>query len=100
MIQLKDQPKHEAVPESATRFYLKSADGLVEFVKSQDGAVTGLEILDDNQKIKASLAPAPKAGAGEQTKAQRGWKALQGRRNREQSPRTGNPLHDVDPTLE
>ena len=69
MIQSKDQPELEAVPESETRFYLKTADGLAEFVRGQDGAVNALEILHGNQKIKASRAPTTeKAGAGEQTK--------------------------------
>ena len=69
MIQAKDQPKREAVPESETRFYLKAADGLVEFLRSQDGTVSSLEILDGNQNIKASRAPVTaKAGTGEQTK--------------------------------
>jgi CubicO group peptidase (beta-lactamase class C family) len=69
MIQAKDEPKHEAVPESETRFYLKAADGLVEFLRSQDGTVSAIEILDGNQKIKASRAPSTtKGGTGEQTK--------------------------------
>jgi hypothetical protein len=69
MIQAKDQSKREAVPESETRFYLKAADGLVEFLRSQDGTVSAIEILDGNQRIKASRAPATaKAGTGEQTK--------------------------------
>jgi CubicO group peptidase (beta-lactamase class C family) len=69
MIQAKDQPRREAVPESETRFYLKAADGLVEFVRSRDGTVSALEILDGNQKIKAGRPPTTtKAGTGEQTK--------------------------------
>jgi CubicO group peptidase (beta-lactamase class C family) len=69
MIQANDQSKREAVPESETRFYLKAADGLVDFLRSQDGTVRAIEILDGNQRIKASRAPATaKAGSGEQTK--------------------------------
>lgn len=69
IIQFKNQSQREAVPESETQFYLKGADGLAEFGRGQDGAVSTLEILDGNQKIKVSRASAPaKARAGEQTK--------------------------------
>jgi CubicO group peptidase (beta-lactamase class C family) len=69
LFQLNDQPKHEAVPESETRFYVKTSDGLAEFVKGRDGGVNALEVLYANQNIKASRAPAPaKAGVGAQTK--------------------------------
>ena len=69
MIQPKDQPRLEAVPESETRFYLKPADGLAEFVRGQDGSVNALEMLHGNQKIKARRAPTTaKPDAGEQTK--------------------------------
>ncbi len=70
MIQLKDQPRHEAVPESETRFYLKTADGLAEFVRGPDGAVNALEMLIANRKFKAGRLPATaKSGAAEQTKS-------------------------------
>lgn len=70
MIQLKDQPRHEAVPESETRFYLKTADGLAQFVRGPDGAVNALEMLLANRKFKAGRLPATaKSGAAEQTKS-------------------------------
>jgi CubicO group peptidase (beta-lactamase class C family) len=69
MIQPNNEPKFEAVPESETRFYLKTADGLAEFVKGPDGAVNVVEMLLANRKIKAGRAPVTAMpGAAEQTK--------------------------------
>ena len=70
MIQPNNQAKLEAVPESETRFYLKGADGLAEFVTAQDGAVTALKMLLANENITANRAPeTAKADAGEPAKA-------------------------------
>jgi hypothetical protein len=70
MIQLKGQPKFEAVPESATRFYIKPVDGLAEFVLRQDGAVTTLKLLNSNENVTATrVAAEVKANAAGLSKA-------------------------------
>ena len=96
MIQPKNEPKFEAVPESETRFYLKTADGLAEFVRGPDGAVNVVEMLLANRKFKAGRAPATaKPGDTEATKP----KAIG---NLPASPGPGmlsfrKKRHDVDP---
>ena len=71
-IEPKGQPRLQAVPESETRFYLKPADGLAEFVKDADGSAIAIELVLGNQKIKANRVRAkekPAANAHEKPAA-------------------------------
>jgi len=68
MIRPKDQLKLEAVPESATRFYLRAADALAEFVTGPGGVVNELDMVLGNQRIKASrVQKTAEADAGQRT---------------------------------
>ena len=51
MGQATGQPKVELYPEAETKFFLKVVDGQVEFVKSEDGKVTGLILIQGGQKL-------------------------------------------------
>jgi CubicO group peptidase (beta-lactamase class C family)/uncharacterized protein YneR len=45
------QPKVELFPEAETKFFLKVADGQVEFVKDGTGKVTGLILIQGGQRL-------------------------------------------------
>jgi CubicO group peptidase (beta-lactamase class C family) len=51
MGQATGQPKVELYPEAETKFFLKVVDGQVEFVKDEDGQVTGLILIQGGQKL-------------------------------------------------
>jgi hypothetical protein len=51
MGQATGQPKVELYPEAETKFFLKVVDGQVEFVKSENGKVTGLILIQGGQKL-------------------------------------------------
>ena len=51
MGQATGQPKVELYPEEETKFFLKVVDGQVEFVKSEDGKVTGLVLIQGGQRL-------------------------------------------------
>ena len=51
MGQATGQPKVELYPEAETKFFLKVVDGQVEFVKSEDGKVTGLILIQGGQRL-------------------------------------------------
>jgi CubicO group peptidase (beta-lactamase class C family) len=74
MIQPKGKPRVEAVPEAETRFYIKTIDGLAEFVKNPDGKVTHVMVLLNNEKLKYHRidAPAKLPDARETTKVKPG----------------------------
>jgi CubicO group peptidase (beta-lactamase class C family) len=65
-VEPKGQGRLLAVPESATRFYLKGADATVEFTSDGKNAVSHLTLLQDNQYSKAvktkPSGPAPAPG--------------------------------------
>ncbi len=47
------EPAVEILPESETRFFLKVADGKVEFVKDETGRVTGMLLLQKGRTVLA-----------------------------------------------
>jgi len=51
MGQATGQPKVELYPEAETKFFLKVVDGQVEFIKSEDGKVTGLILIQGGQRL-------------------------------------------------
>jgi CubicO group peptidase (beta-lactamase class C family) len=51
MGQATGQPKVELYPEAEMKFFLKVVDGQVEFVKGEDGKVTGLILIQGGQKL-------------------------------------------------
>jgi len=51
MGQATGQPKVELFPEAETKFFLKVVNGQVEFVKSEDGRVNGLVLIQGGQKL-------------------------------------------------
>jgi hypothetical protein len=51
MGQATGQPKVELYPEGETKFFLKVVDGQVEFVKSEDGKLTGLILIQGGQRL-------------------------------------------------
>jgi hypothetical protein len=51
MGQATGQPKVELYPEAEMKFFLKVVDGRVEFVKSEAGKVTGLILIQGDQRL-------------------------------------------------
>lgn len=51
MGQATGQAKVELYPEAETKFFLKVVDGQVEFIKSEDGKVTGLVLIQGGQRL-------------------------------------------------
>ncbi len=70
-VEPKGQGRLLAIPESATRFYLKAADATVEFTTDAKGAVSHLTLLQDNQYSKAqkTAVAGPASPPAESTKA-------------------------------
>ncbi len=51
MAQTTNQKKTEIFPELKTKFFLKTLDARIEFVKNQSGRVTGLVLYYDDQEL-------------------------------------------------
>ena len=62
-VEPKGQGRVLAIPESATRFYLKGADATLEFTRDQKGAVSHLTLLQDNRYSRAIRTELPASPA-------------------------------------